>query len=61
MAKSSENYDETINLRTYKHKKAEYIIALKEKGTDMSKDLNQHIDNVIEQRRELLVQSSKGE
>lgn len=61
MAKKSENYDGSINFRTYKSKKAEYMSALEEKGTDISKDLNKHIDNVIEQRRKILVQSPEGE
>lgn len=58
---AKENYNGTINFRTYKDKKAEYISALEKEGTDISKDLNKHIDNVIEQSRKLLVQPSKGE
>ena len=59
---AKDNYDGTINFRTYKSKKEEYIRILSERGTDISKDLNEHINNVINtEEGQLLVQSPEGE
>ena len=59
---AKENYDGTINFRTYKSKKKEYIRILNERGTDISKDLNEHINNVINtEEGQLLVQPPAGE
>lgn len=59
---AKENYDGTINFRTYKSKKDKYMEILNERGTDISKDLNEHIDNVINTKEgQLLVQPPQGE
>lgn len=59
---AKENYDGTINFRTYKSKKDKYMEILSERGTDISKDLNEHINNVINTKEgQLLVQPPQGE